>query len=265
MANKNNRNIGRWVAFCTLAGAVACSSGSQNDPDNSQQGNNANNQTPAAATAVIAAGWDSIDMIADLSETKMDTLGHYSTSYNACMQSAFGTADLNLWNQMANQLNQAIMSSSVTTENEICFDNPQGYQVDSVDVALDASTAPGPIPSPAVGAPQFVADEVVQPRFSPIPLPWPFPQPSSSHTPDPRPFPSGSVTPISSPTPHPSASASPSPSPSPSTPTRRLYEMSGGQMCTTIEDPQLAQALLQSLSQLADEAHTAECSPSTPN
>jgi cell division septation protein DedD len=222
------------VFLTTLLGVVACSG--SNSSDDSDPGT----QMPSQ-TASNAQGWQMIDMIADQAETKLDSLGHFDTSRNACGHEAYGILDLSLWNNIVDESNQAMSSAPLSTDHLNCFDIPEGNRMDgTVDFVLDT-------PAPVTHSDDLVADV----HASPAPT---HPTSTPTSTPTPRP----TATPTSTPTTHPSASPSPSPSPS-DKPKRSIYEMRGGQICTTIPDTQLAKTLLKNISTFVDLANKQDC------
>jgi hypothetical protein len=236
-------SITLFVALFALFGVTACSSGSNDDSSQPDQ----NVQTPGQ-TAGNAQGWQTIDMIANQAETKLDTLGHFDTSRNACGQEAYGTVDLALWNQMV-QLTNSALSSPATPEDKMnCFDAPNGNRMDgTVDLILSAPE----------NSPHLFSEFTLATRPTTTPTNTPTPHPT------PTPTPTHPTVPTPTPTPTPTHTSSPSPSPSPSAsviaPKRRLFENDGGQICSTIQNAQTAQQLLQTLSQLAINADKQNC------
>jgi hypothetical protein len=222
------------VFLTTLLGVVACSGSNSND------GNTDPGTQMPGQTADNVQGWQSIDMIADEAETKLDSLGHFDTSRNACGEEAFGTLDLTLWNNIVTESNQAMATPPLPEDHLLCFDAPEGNLMDgTVNYILDPSTTTS-------------LDHAV-PAASPAPTP--------SHAPNSSPTPHPSSSPTSSPTSRPSASPSPSPSPSASPlPSRSMFEAQGAQICTSIQDEQLAIALLNNINtwiSLADKQNCA--------
>jgi cell division septation protein DedD len=218
------------VFLTTLLGVVACS-GSNSDDNNSDPGV----QIPGQ-TANNAQGWQMIDMIADQAETKLDSLGHFDTSRNACGHEAYGILSLDLWNNIVTESNLALSVPALSADHLNCFDIPDGNRMDgTVDFILDTPTTSS----------HELEDDV---HASPTPHPSATPTPTPSSSPTPHPTPSA----------HPSSSPSPSPSPS-DKPKRSIYEVRGGQICTTIADTDLAKTLLQNISTFVDLANKQDC------
>jgi cell division septation protein DedD len=222
------------VILTTLFGVVACSGSNSSDDGNSDPGT----QMPGQ-TAENAQGWQTIDMIADQAETKLDSLGHFDTSRNACGHEAYGILDLTLWNNIASESNQVLAAPALSEDHMNCFDSPDGNRMDgTVDFILVS-------PAPA-------HDLEPDTHSSPAPHPTSTPTATPTATPTSRP----TSTPTSTPSTHPS----PSPSPSPSiAPKRSIYEVRGGQVCTTIQDTQLAKDLLKNISTFVDLANKQDC------
>jgi hypothetical protein len=206
------------VILTTLFGVVACSGSNSSDDGNSDPGT----QMPGQ-TAENAQGWQTIDMIADQAETKLDSLGHFDTSRNACGHEAYGILDLTLWNNIASESNQALATPPLSDDHLNCFDSPDGNRMDgTVDFILVTPAASHDL------------------------------EPDTHSSPAPHP------TPTSTPSTHPSASPSPSPSPS-IAPKRSIYEVRGGQVCTTIQDTPLAKELLMNISTFVNLANKQDC------
>jgi hypothetical protein len=70
------------------------------------------------AAAVEAAGWEEIKMLSDGAEVKIDTHGHFITSFNRCRQDAAGALALDQWNILASSLNAAIAMQPL--QKEVC-------------------------------------------------------------------------------------------------------------------------------------------------
>jgi hypothetical protein len=236
----SGKSIPTVVIFTLFFGVVACSGGSSDSSDPADPGN----QTPGQ-TADNAQGWQTIDMIADQAETKLDSLGHFDTSRNACGHEAFGTLDLVLWNNLVDESNQAMAMPALSEDHFLCFDAPDGNRMDgTVDFILDTPVAP----THAQPTPQPTSFPTPFPTFFPTPTPIPTSRPTSRPTSEPTSTPSSR------------ASASPSPSPSPSDkPKRSIFEMRGGQVCTSIQDQQLAMTYLKNLNALVDLANKQDC------
>jgi hypothetical protein len=243
-----------WVVFCTLLGAFGCSGANNSDLLPTED-----TQLPGTR-ALDADGWQSMNMLANYATTKLDMLGHFETSRNACGQSAYGNLDLATWNDFASLMNRAIHSEAVTEQNMVCFDRPDNNRMDgTVDVIL---LPPNPATPGSTAAYMTVSMELDRPHSSPTP------EPVHSSDPSPFPFPFPSSFPFPFPTAHPSPTAVPThsgvpqPSPSPSAsaaPKRALFESRGGQICTTIKDQQLAQSLIQTIGKVVELADKAEC------
>jgi hypothetical protein len=219
------------AVFITLLGVVACSGSSSDDSSDPAP---VTTQAPGQS-ADNAQGWQTIDMIADQAETKLDSLGHFDTSRNACGHEAFGILDLALWNNIVDESNRALTMPALSDDHLLCFDNPDGNRMDgTVDFILVS-------PSSTIHSEE-------SPEASPTP----------SRTVSASPSPTPTVHP--SPTPSVRPSASPSPSPSPSNqPKRSIFEVRGGQICTTIQDQQLAVTLLQNISTFVGLADKQDC------
>jgi hypothetical protein len=224
------------VFLTTLLGVVACSG--SNSTDDTDPGT----QVPGQ-TAENAQGWQLIDMIADQAETKLDSLGHFDTSRNACGHEAYGILSLDLWNNIVDESNQALAAQALSEDHLNCFDIPEGNRMDgTVDFILETP--------PSATHDLLVADV----HASPAPRPTSTPTIIPTSTPTTRP----TVTPTSTPSSRPSASPSPSPSPS-DKPKRSIFEVRGGQICTTIPDTQVAKALLKNISTFVELANKQDC------
>jgi hypothetical protein len=229
------------VFLIFIFGAFAC--GGSNST--SQNPNQDDARAPGPA-AVFAQGWLTIVMTANSATTKLDSLGHFETSRNACGHEAYGNIDVDLWNLISDQTNKAFTSPSVSSENN-CFARPDGNKMDgTVDLEIDAtySPTPGAITGPAPAALLTSYNDNLQ--HSPIPTVTP--------TPTTRPTPTPTVTPTHTPT----SSPAPTPSASP-TPKRALFETKGDQICTTIQNQQLAAQLIQNIGKLVDTADKQDC------
>jgi hypothetical protein len=270
------------LAFYTtlIFGLFACGGA-----DSPTQDANQDDAHPPGPAAIYAQGWLTIDMTANSAETKLDSLGHFDTSRNACGREAYGNLDVDLWNQISDQTNKAFLSPSVSAENN-CFPRPDGNKMDgTVDLLVDPSYTPAPgQPAPPPAAALMTAFTTFDNnRHTPDPTPTPTPtnddpDPVVTETPIPTPtiipttvptiIPTTipTITPTVTPTTHPTITptstpthtpaASPSPSP---TPKRALFESRGDQICTTIKDQQLAAQLIQSIGKLVDDADKQDC------
>ena len=210
--------------------------------------------------AIAAQGWELIKMNAyNYADTQLDSFGHFITTPNACHQDAQGALDLSLWNGIAHLMNQALSKPLLSENNEVCIPRPDGSKLyGTVEVIVDP-----PAPSGRRGA-------TIAMQPAPFPsFPWPFPSwlpdPFAPSSPTPTPTVTVSTTPTSNPTPTPthspgpSPSVSASPSPSPSGITKTLFENRGDQICSTIQDTKVAQALVQALDQVSAIANREDC------
>lgn len=231
------------TCFCTLGALIASCSGA----GSTQQSGSLD--TPGT-TALGAQGWDSIVLNNyNYADTELDSFGHFKTTPNGCHQDAAGALDVGTWNKIAVLVNRAIHTPALTTETQICFARSDNSKLfGNVDLMI-----------PATPHAALVAE--------PWPSFWPFPTASTAPTPTITPTPTPTVTVSAtptptitiSPTPHSSGSATPSPSPSNPDVKRTILENNGSQICTTIQDKQLAMDLVDALDELAAIAYKEDC------
>jgi hypothetical protein len=99
---------------------------------------------PAPAVEMVwADGWDKVELLANYAHTVIDSGAHFTTDRNACGFPGYGVLDMNLWNQLATDLNAFIKAAKLTDER--CTDVPDGYGVTfkfdgTADVDLLAGT-----------------------------------------------------------------------------------------------------------------------------
>jgi hypothetical protein len=254
-----------------LLGTFACGGGADSSPQDPNQDDTAHPPGPAA---IYAQGWLTIETVANSADTKLDSLGHFDTSRNACGREAYGNIDVDLWNQISDQTNKAFLSPSVADDTTNCFPRPDGNKMDgTVDLLIDPSYSPSPGPAPAAHLMAFETSDDRSHTPDPTPTqddpnpvvtedPVPTPTPTIFPTVIPTVHPTFTPTPTSTPTHTPTStpthtpSATPSPSP---TPKRALFELRGDQVCTTIKDQQLAAQLLTNIGKLLDTADKQDC------
>jgi len=260
------------VFLTFLFGAFACGGS-----DSTSQNPNQDDARAPGPAAVYAQGWLTIVTNANSATTKLDSLGHFETSRNACGHEAYGNVDVDLWNLISDQTNKAFTSPSVASDGN-CFARPDGNKMDgTVELEIDATYSPTPGgvtgPAPAALTTALYDDR----RHSPTPTPTdddptsedPTPIDTATPIPTPTPIPTTPI-PTTTPTSHPTstptatpthtATGSPAPTPSASpTPKRALFETKGDQICTTIKDQQLAQQLIQNIGKLVDTADKQDC------
>lgn len=241
------RRFGLYIGISIASGAASALLVSCSGPQDS-----GGSLDSPGVEAIAAQGWELIKMNAyNYADTQLDSFGHFTTTPNACHQDAQGALDLSLWNGIAHLMNQALSKPLLTENNEVCIPRPDGSKLyGTVEVIVDP-----PAPSGRRGS--MLA---LQP--APLPsFPWPFPSwlpnPFSPSSPTPTPTVAVSTTPTHSPRPSPSVSASPSPSPSGITET--LFENRGDQICSTIQDTKVAQALVQALDKVSAIANREDC------
>jgi hypothetical protein len=261
------RNLSRHVfslsTFCAISTLIiACSGG-----PGQQAGSLDSPSTPALA----AQGWDGINLTSyNYADTELDAYGHFKTVPNGCHQDAAGALDLVTWNRVAGLLNRVMMTPTLEQSNEICFNRSDTSKLfGTVELLVPPSPAPSAAPRNELVA--------AAPSSGPIPIPtettpsgWPtwLPTIGPAHTPtstpttEPTPIPTSTrpiTNPTITPTPHTSSSPLPSPSPSQTDVKRTILENAGSQICTTINDKQLASDLVDALDRLADIAYKEDC------
>jgi hypothetical protein len=106
------------LSFLTGLSLLALAGCGQRDPafEDAFAGN------PGVA-AVDAVGWDQIAMLSAGAEVKLDTVGHYKTSYNRCRSDGAGSVSLEQWNALAGNLN-AVMAQP-PLDKDVCKPAPR--------------------------------------------------------------------------------------------------------------------------------------------
>ncbi|OFZ53793.1 MAG: hypothetical protein A2428_02655 [Bdellovibrionales bacterium RIFOXYC1_FULL_54_43] len=99
-------------------------------------------EEPATVPMAFANGWTEITMIANYAKTVMDSVGHFTTSRNACGKEDAGAIDLGLWNSLAAASNQAVVVELLPSSGEYCLPHPEGL-VKRMDGTAEVTLANG--------------------------------------------------------------------------------------------------------------------------
>ena len=111
--------------FCLvvlIAGLLGC--GSSNPAANAP----AENFGPS--DMLYATSWQGIDMLASYAETKVDTAGHFSTSYTTCYQDGTGALEGETWKTIVTNLNSITAKPLLDEAKMQCFAAPQENHMD---------------------------------------------------------------------------------------------------------------------------------------
>jgi hypothetical protein len=89
-----------------------------------------------SSTAIYAEGWNTVVIVANYAKTKVDRIGHWMTSRNACGKEADGALDLAFWNQLAHAINKGIALEPMSAPR--CTPLPANTKMDgTADVFMD--------------------------------------------------------------------------------------------------------------------------------
>jgi hypothetical protein len=122
------------IFLILLLFSTGCGTQSKAPMNIQSKGNNSTNQhsevppadpdsegLPQTSDAVVdPSGWSEVIIDANSARTKLDFLGHFKTSRNACGKEAYGVMELEDWNALATQSNLAIQSG--LSQSESCID-----------------------------------------------------------------------------------------------------------------------------------------------
>jgi hypothetical protein len=134
MTFSNSLTLALALSALTFA-APGCLSNSETKV-NASEGPAPATTPPPSTTAIYAEGWNSMVITANYAKTKVDRIGHWTTTRNACGKDADGALELNFWNQLANAINKGIAVEPMSQSR--CIPMPANTKMDGVaDVFLE--------------------------------------------------------------------------------------------------------------------------------